>query len=105
MKSYNYHILMQHLLPVLIQNTFKDRKEICSIIKSICTFSKALCSRVIDVEMLMTLEKGNANTLCGLEKICPPSVFVAMMHLPIQLAYEARLCGPIFYRWMNPYEW
>ncbi|XP_058103649.1 uncharacterized protein LOC131247266 [Magnolia sinica] len=27
-----------------------------------------------------------------------------MMHLSIHLAYEARICGPVYYRWMYPFE-
>ena len=30
--------------------------------------------------------------------------FDIMMHLPVHLADEARLAGPVFYRWMYPIE-
>ncbi|XP_058100727.1 uncharacterized protein LOC131245347 [Magnolia sinica] len=104
MKSHDYHVLMQHLLPILIQHAFKDNKPMRTIIRSFSTFFNALCSRIIDIEMLMALEKGMARTLCELEITCPPSIFVVMMHLPIHLAYEARVCGPVYYRWMYPFE-
>ncbi|XP_060171120.1 uncharacterized protein LOC132602142 [Lycium barbarum] len=39
-----------------------------------------------------------------LEKILPPGFFDVMEHLPIHLAYEARLGGPVQYRWMYPFE-
>ncbi|XP_058084589.1 uncharacterized protein LOC131232380 [Magnolia sinica] len=104
MKSHDYHVLMQHLLPILIQHAFRDSKHMRTIIRSFCTFFNALCSRTIDIEMLMVLEKGMARTLCELEITCPPSIFVVMMHLPIHLAYEARVCGPVYYRWMYPFE-
>lgn len=106
LKSHDYHILMQHLLPMLIQHAYRDgfRKEARSIIKSICTFFGALCSRTLDIQVLSTLERGMVRTLCALERICPPSLFVIMMHLPIHLAYEARMCGPVPYRWMYVFE-
>ncbi|XP_050387117.1 uncharacterized protein LOC126803351 [Argentina anserina] len=39
-----------------------------------------------------------------LERIFPPAFFVIMIHLPIHLAYEASIAGPVFYRWMYPIE-
>lgn len=36
--------------------------------------------------------------------IFPPAFFDVMMHLPIHLAEEARLGGPVSYRWMYPIE-
>ena len=42
--------------------------------------------------------------LCNLEKIFPPSFFDVMEHLPIHLSYEAKLGGPVHYRWMYPFE-
>ncbi|KAL5697708.1 hypothetical protein ACHQM5_028825 [Ranunculus cassubicifolius] len=104
MKSHDYHILMQHLLPVLIQHAYKDRPESKRVIHSFSTFFRALCSRRIDVSALHTLERGMAQTLCDLEQMCPPSLFVIMMHLPVHLAYEARVLGPVFYRWMYVFE-
>jgi hypothetical protein len=104
MKSHDYHILMQHLIPMLVQHAYRDRNEIRHILKSICTFFNALCSRTIDLDKLNILERGMARSLCELEKVCPPSMFVIMMHLPIHLAYEARVCGPVYYRWMYPFE-
>ena len=39
-----------------------------------------------------------------LECIFPPSFFDCMEHLPVHLPYEARIVGPIQYRWMYPFE-
>ena len=30
--------------------------------------------------------------------------FDSMEHLPVHLAYEARIAGPVHYRWMYPPE-
>jgi hypothetical protein len=43
-------------------------------------------------------------TLCRLEMIFPPAFFDIMMHLPVHLAEEAKLGGPVCYRWMYPIE-
>ncbi|KAL9682082.1 hypothetical protein QQ045_013875 [Rhodiola kirilowii] len=45
-----------------------------------------------------------AVTLCKLESIFPPSFFDSMEHLPIHLADEVLLGGPVHYRWMYSYE-
>ncbi|KAF6174902.1 hypothetical protein GIB67_026390 [Kingdonia uniflora] len=104
MKSHDYNVLMQHLLPVLIQHAFKDRKEIRDIIISFSAFFSALCSKVVDIETLTSLERGMAKTLCEVEKSFPPSVFVVMMHLSRHLAYESRVNGPEPFRWMWQFE-
>ncbi|CAJ2658470.1 unnamed protein product [Trifolium pratense] len=42
--------------------------------------------------------------LCKLERIFPPALFDSMEHVVVHLAYEARLGGPVQYRWMYPFE-
>ena len=42
--------------------------------------------------------------ICKLEGIIPPSFFDIMEHLPVHLADEAKLAGPVQYRWMYPFE-
>ncbi|XP_026453712.1 uncharacterized protein LOC113355142 isoform X2 [Papaver somniferum] len=39
-----------------------------------------------------------------MEMIFPPSFFDIMTHLPIHLAGEAIIAGPVHYRWMYPIE-
>ncbi|XP_075658886.1 uncharacterized protein LOC142628728 [Castanea sativa] len=39
-----------------------------------------------------------------LEKIFPPSFFTVMVHVVMHLAREAKLGGPVHYRWMYPIE-
>ena len=56
--------------------------------------------KVLYVDELDRLQSWIALTLCHLEKILPPSFFDIMEHLPIHLAEEAKLGGPVQYRWM-----
>lgn len=39
-----------------------------------------------------------------LERFFPPSFFDVMVHLPIHLAQEALIGGPVHFRWMYPFE-
>ena len=43
-------------------------------------------------------------TLGLLEKYFPPSIFDIMLHLTVHLVREVRLCGPVYMRWMYPFE-
>jgi hypothetical protein len=43
-------------------------------------------------------------TICKLEMIFPPSFVDSMEHLPMHLSYEAKVGGPVQYRWMYSFE-
>ncbi|XP_071699583.1 uncharacterized protein [Rutidosis leptorrhynchoides] len=59
-----------------------------------------LCSKVLNPNDLFNMEKDIGKILCDLERIFPPSFFDVMIHLSVHLASEARLGGPVHYRWM-----
>ena len=102
LKSNDCHILIQQLLPVVLRGILPEgpRKAIIHL----CAFFKELCSRVLDRNILEKLEEEVVETLCMLERFFPPSFFDIMVHLTIHLGREARLCGPVRYRWMYPIE-
>jgi hypothetical protein len=54
--------------------------------------------------MMEKLEKEIPVLLCKLEKIFTPEWFNRMQHLLIHLPYEAKVGGPVQYRWMYPFE-
>ncbi|XP_020874097.1 uncharacterized protein LOC110226508 [Arabidopsis lyrata subsp. lyrata] len=54
--------------------------------------------------MLLSLETEIVEAMCQLERFFPPSLFDIMFHLPLHLAREARLGGPVHFRWMYPFE-
>ena len=43
-------------------------------------------------------------TLCYMEMLFPPSFFTVMIHLIVHLVEDAKLGGPVQYRWMYPIE-
>ncbi|KAK9286407.1 hypothetical protein L1049_014803 [Liquidambar formosana] len=55
-------------------------------------------------EKLESLEVEVAKTLCMFERLFRPSFFTIMVHLTIHLGREVRLCGPVQYHWMYPFE-
>ncbi|XP_057526571.1 uncharacterized protein LOC130805802 [Amaranthus tricolor] len=52
----------------------------------------------------LKMEANSPVIICKLETIFPPTFFDSMEHIPIHLAYEARIAGPVQYRWMYPFE-
>jgi hypothetical protein len=50
------------------------------------------------------LEKQIPVLVCKLEKIFPPGFFNPMQHLLVHLPYEAKVGGPVQYRWMYHIE-
>lgn len=70
----------------------------------LCAFFNKLCQRVIDREAIAVMELEIVETICMFERFFPPSFFDIMVHLTVHLGREARLCGPVHFRWMYPFE-
>ncbi|KAL0546338.1 hypothetical protein IC582_016245 [Cucumis melo] len=69
-----------------------------------CVFFNLICNKVVDVQQLEKLEEDIVVTMCLLEKYFPPSFFTIMMHLTVHIVREVKLCGPVYLRWMYPFE-
>ena len=102
MKSHDHHVLLQNLFPVALRGLLPKGPRIA--VNRICNYFNRLCQRVIDPEKLLTLEFEIVETMCQLERFFPSSLFDIMFHLPLHLAKEARLGGPVHFRWMYPFE-
>ncbi|XP_059635253.1 uncharacterized protein LOC132277409 [Cornus florida] len=102
LKSHDYHVLMQQLLPVALRGILP--KAVRNAIFRLCAYFNEVCQRVIDRNSMERQENEIAETLCMLERFFPPSFFDIMIHLTIHIAREARICGPVQFRWMYPFE-
>ncbi|KAL6313164.1 hypothetical protein AAG906_016741 [Vitis piasezkii] len=80
--------------------TSNEKKEFCKFLKEV-KVPDGYASNISRCH----LENDIIVTLCKLERIFPPSFFDVMVHLPIHLASEAKIIGPMQYRWMYPIEW
>jgi len=56
------------------------------------------------MEQITVLETEIVETLCMFERFFPPSFFDIMVHLCVHLGREARLGGPVHFKWMYPFE-
>ena len=101
MKSHDCHVFMQRLLLI----AFKALpKPIWNTLTEFSKFFRDLTSPLLREDSLRVMEQNIPIILCKLEQIFPPSFFDSMEHLPIHLPYEARVGGPVQYRWMYPFE-
>nr|GMC46880.1 uncharacterized protein LOC109179592 [Ipomoea batatas] len=102
MKSHDCHVFMQRLITIAFCELLP--LNVWKVLTELSLFFKNLTSTTIRVEEMMKLENDIPLILCQLERIFPPSFFDSIEHLPIHLAYEARIAGPVQYRWMYPFE-
>ena len=93
---------MQQLLSVAIHDLLPKGPR--TAILRLCSFYNELCQRVLDRRILENLEDEVAETMCLLERYFPTSFFDIMVHLTIHLVREAKLCGPVQFRWAYPFE-
>lgn len=104
MKSHDYHVIMEYLLPVLLQHAFPKHRDLRKAIHQISLFFNLLCSKVLIRNDIQEAKFMVVEALCVLEKHFPPSFFDISIHLVVHLADEALLCGPTQDRWMYPFE-
>ncbi|GJR38518.1 putative transposase-associated domain-containing protein [Tanacetum coccineum] len=102
LKSHDYRMLMQEFLPIAIRSIMHPPTRYAII--RFCFFFKSICRKEISLQELDKLQAELVVTLCLLEKFFPPSFFDIMIHLTVHLTREVKLCGPICFRWMYPFE-
>ncbi|CAL1383444.1 unnamed protein product [Linum trigynum] len=102
LKSHDCHILLQRLLPVGVRGGMDA--HVANVLAELGDFFHRLCCKTLSVEALDKLQEDIIMILCKLEMIYPPAFFDVMVHLAIHLPYEAKLGGPVQYRWMYPIE-
>jgi hypothetical protein len=102
LKSHDYHIFIERLLPVVFRGFLPD--NVWRSLVELSYFYRQLCAKELSKDVVRSLEQNVAVLLCKLEKIFPPGSFNVMQHLIIHLPYEARLGGPVLARWSYPYE-
>ena len=101
-KSHDLHIIIQRLLPVALRGFIPEKEW--KDISELCFFYRQICAKEIDRERMRELEKEIPVLLCKLEKMFPPGFFNVMQHLIVHLPYEARVGGPVAFRWMYQHE-
>ncbi|GJU01938.1 hypothetical protein Tco_1112276 [Tanacetum coccineum] len=102
LKSHDYHIMMQRLLPYGLQQYLP--LDVAKPLIELCLFSKKICSQTLMVDDMLKAQSKVIDILYNLELIYPPAFFDIMIYLVIHLPLEALQGGPIRPRWMFPFE-
>ena len=93
LKTHDLHVILQKLLPLVVRNILPE--DVVIPVIELCRFSSSLCSKELELSEIERLSTSIRETLCRLEMIFPHAFFDIMMHLPVHLADEARLAGPV----------
>nr|XP_009772602.1 PREDICTED: uncharacterized protein LOC104222960 [Nicotiana sylvestris] len=102
MKRHDFHILMQHLLPIAIRNVLLDK--VTAVLIELSSFFRQLCAKSLSPLDLDRLQSRYFITMNHLEMLFSPTLFTIMVHLTCHLADEAKLGGPQQCQWMYPIE-
>lgn len=102
MKTHDYHVLMQQVLPLCIRGLMQ--KPIRSVILRLSNVFRRICVKVWNPADFIKLREDVAYLLCDMEIYFPPAFFDVMTHLIIHAVEELDQFGPVTTRWMYPME-
>jgi hypothetical protein len=102
LKSHDFHIFIERLLPVMMRGYVKN--EIREVLAEVSYFFRVLCAKEVDCAQIHQLEANIPVLLCKMEKIFPPGLFNSMEHIMVHLPYQVRVGGPVKYTWMYGVE-
>jgi len=102
LKSHDYHIFMERLLPTAFRGFLPE--NIWKCLAELSFFYRQLCAKHLKKDTICSLEQQIVVLLCKMEKIFPPAFLNPMQHLIIHLPQEDRLGGPVQARWNYPFE-
>jgi hypothetical protein len=102
LKSHDYHVFMQQVLPLALWGLMKPGPR--TAIMRVCEIFRRICTRVYNPADFQSLQADVAETMALVQMEFPPSFFDIMTHLPYHLVEELDLCRPMSTRWMYPVE-
>jgi hypothetical protein len=63
-------------------------------------FYRQICVKQVSKSMMQKIEKEIVVLIGKMKKVFPPGWFNAMQHLLVHLPWEAKVGGPVQFRWM-----
>ena len=102
LKSHDYHVLMQQVMPLALRGLLQRGPRMA--VMRICRVFRKICGSVWNPSEIEDLQADVARSMALLEIHFPPSFFDIMTHLVYHLVDELDLCGPVSSRWMYPIE-
>jgi hypothetical protein len=93
LKSHDYHVLMQQVLPVCLQGLMQA--PVRSAIMRLSRVFRVLYGKVWDPTLYKQFRLFTVKVLCDLELLFPPAFFQIMTHLILHLVDEVQQFGPL----------
>ena len=91
LKIYDYHLLMQELIPIAVHYVLP--KNIRMVVICLCNFYRDICVKRLVKKDVKKMKVRMVIILCDIEKIFSPSFFTVMMYLSMHLVGELTLGG------------
>jgi len=91
LKSHDYHIWIERLLPVMVRGYLPD--HVWQVLAELSNFFRQLCAKKFSWTVVEQMEKLAPVLLCMLEKIFQPGFFNPIQYMILHLPYEARMGG------------
>jgi hypothetical protein len=102
LKCHDYHIFIERFMPTKFCGYFKV--DLWKMFAELSYFDKQICAKQVSKAMMQRLVKEIAVLVCKMKTIFPPGWFIVMQHLLVHLPWEARVGGPVQFRWMYNQE-
>ena len=102
LKSHDYYILMQQILPLALRDLMQSGPKMA--VMRMSKVFRPICTKVYNSANYASLQADVAESMALVEMEFPPDFFDIMMHYPYHLVRELDLCGPVSTRWMYPIE-
>jgi hypothetical protein len=102
LKSHDYHIFMQQLLPSGLRGLLQPGLRMA--VMRMSKVYRRICSIVYGPAKFESLQADVAESMALLEMEFPPSFFDIMTHLSYHLVQELDLSGPVSTWWMYPVD-
>jgi hypothetical protein len=102
LKSHDYHVFIQQLLPLGLRGLLQPGPWMA--VMRMSKVYRRICTKVYNPAEFESLQADVAESMALLKMEFPPSFFDIMTHLPYHLVQELDLCLPVSTRWMYPVE-
>ena len=76
LKSHDYHIIMERLVPVMFRGYFNA--DLWKMLAELSYFYKQICAKEVSKVMMQKFKKEILVLVCKMEKVFPPGWFNAM---------------------------
>ena len=102
LKSHDYHVLMQQVMPLALHGLLKHGPRMA--VMRICRVFRKICNSVWNPLKTFALQADVVRSMALLEIHFPPSFFDVMTYLVYYLVDELDMCGLVSTRWLYPIE-